>query len=374
MKITFFLRGLGLGGVERCAALVGEGLAARGFQVTLVTLGDATNLWQERTRTVRVVDLSQAWHPKKPWTWLAGWRAARKLATEADVVVAATFLMPLYMAWLATRGLGKRLVAWVHGPLANVDAAAHMNPVHRFVCQNIYRRIENIVFVSGHARQSLGKWLDEPVKPGWQVIPNFVEDVEPRPPRYPGNPLRLLFVGRIDVEKQPDLWLDTLAALVERNQLARLTVLGDGPLRGSLQAQAEKRGLAGLIEFMGTRHDVADFMRRADFLLLTSWFEGCPLVVLEAMKAGLPVVTTNAGGVVELFGEQAHEYVTEAATGVALAELILAQVPKHPALAAQLRLRSHDYDKQLLLERWSVLFNRAPGKLQLQKTELEQHR
>ncbi|MBB5191542.1 glycosyltransferase involved in cell wall biosynthesis [Silvimonas terrae] len=355
MKITFFLRGLGLGGVERCAALVGEGLAERGFDVTLVTLGDATNLWQERTRRVKVVDLSQAWQPRKPWTWLAGWRAARQLAREADIVVAATFLMPLYMSWAATRGLGKRLIGWVHGPLADVDASAHMNPLHRFACQTIYRRLKQLVFVSRHARASMGKWLKQPEAPGWDVIPNFVENIEHRPPRYPGNPLRLLFVGRIDVEKQPTLWLDTLSALVSRGQLAKLTVLGDGPLRSQLQAQAEQRGLAALIEFMGTRHDVADFMHRADFLLLTSWFEGCPLVVLEAMKAGLPVVTTAAGGVVELFGEYANDFVSPAATGEALADLVLAQVPRHPALAGQLRLRAYDYDKNLLLDRWAAL-------------------
>ncbi|GGP22805.1 glycosyltransferase [Silvimonas iriomotensis] len=355
MKITFFLRGLGLGGVERCAALVGEGLAERGFDVTLVTLGDATNLWQERTRRVKVVDLSQTWNGRKPWTWLAGWRATRQLAREADIVVAATFLMPLYMTWAATRGLRKRVLAWVHGPLADVDASAHMNPIHRLACQSIYRRIGEAVFVSRHARESMSKWLGEPIARGWEVIPNFVENIEPRPPRYPGNPVRLLFVGRIDVEKQPTLWLDTLSALVSRGQLARLTVLGDGPLRAHLQSQAEQRGLASLIEFMGTRHDVADFMHRADFLLLTSWFEGCPLVVLEAMKAGLPVVTTPAGGVVELFGEYAPDYVAEAATGAALADRILTQVPRHPALAGQLRLRAYDYDKNVLLDRWAAL-------------------
>ncbi|GAB7127352.1 hypothetical protein JCM19000A_18590 [Silvimonas sp. JCM 19000] len=360
MNITIFLRGLGLGGVERCAAVVGEGLRERGFNVTLVTLGDATNRWTERTAHLKVVDLSTVWHPKKPWTWLAGWRAARALARQSDVVIAATFLMPLYMAWAATRGLPTRLIGWVHGPLGDLDRNAHMNPVHRFACQTLYRKLQELVFVSKHARASMAQWLGQPEGAHWQVIPNFVEDAALRPPQYPANPLRLLFVGRIDVEKQPALWLDTLAALVERDRLARLTVVGDGPLRGWVESEAQRRGLQQLIEFTGARDDVGAFMQRADFLLLTSWFEGCPLVVLEAMKAGLPVVSTNAGGVVELFGDAPEDFVAAEASGAALAAVILAQEPKHPALSARLKLRSHAFDAPVLLNRWATLLNTRP--------------
>ena len=361
MNVTIFLRGLGLGGVERCAALVGEGLAARGVNVTLVTLGDATNRWQARTGNLRVVDLSQTWHPKKPWTWLAGWRAARALAQQSDVLIAATFLMPLYMAWAATRGLPTRLIGWVHGPLGDLDRAAKMNPVHRFACQSLYRKLPELIFVSKHARASMARWLARPEQPHWQVIPNFVEDALLRPPHYPGKPLQLLFVGRVDVEKQPSLWLDTLAALVQKNTLARLTVVGDGPLLGWLQSEASRRGLALLLECVGARDDVGAFMQRADFLLLTSWFEGCPLVVLEAMKAGLPVVSTNAGGVVELFDDHAADFVVDTASGEALASKILAQVPAHPALSARLKLRSHAFDAPVLLDRWASLLQTTPA-------------
>ncbi len=96
------------------------------------------------------------------------------------------------------------------------------------------------------------------------------------------------------------------------------------------------------------------------FLLLTSWFEGCPLVVLEAMKAGLPVVSTNAGGVVELFGDAPEDFVAAEASGAALAAVILAQEPKHPALSARLKLRSHAFDAPVLLNRWATLLNTRP--------------
>ncbi len=355
MKIVFFVRDLGLGGVERCVALVAEGLVARGFDVTVALLGGNRNLWQKYTTDVRVVSLAEVWNGRKPWSWPAGWRAARRLAKEADVVIAATFLMPLYMAWAATLGLNKRLIAWVHGPKAELDAFARMNPIHRTACQFIYRRVREIVCVSGHARDSLSRWLGKPVLAGWRVMPNFVEPMTPRAARQPGSPLELLFVGRIAVEKQPHLWLDTLQALARRGIAARLTVVGDGPLQDWLAGEAGRRGLSESLILAGRRDNVADYLRAADLLLLTSSFEGCPLVVLEAMQAGLPVVSTNAGGVYELFGERRTDFIAEQASGEALAATIAAQLPRYAELAEWEQQRARDYAPDVLLDKWAGL-------------------
>lgn len=355
MKIVFFVRDLGLGGVERCVALVAEGLAARGFDVTVALLGGNCNLWEKHTAGVRVASLAQCWHGRKPWTWPAGWRAARRLVSDADVVIAATFLMPLYMAWAATRGLNKRLIAWVHGPKAELDAFARMNPIHRTACQFIYRRVREIVCVSEHARDSLARWLGKSVPAGWRVMPNFVEPMTPRAVRQPGSPLELLFVGRIAVEKQPHLWLDTLQALARRGIAARLTVVGDGPLQDWLAGEAGRRGLSESLVLAGRRDDVADFLRAADLLLLTSSFEGCPLVVLEAMQAGLPVVSTNAGGVYELFADRRDDFIAAQASGEALAATIAAQLPRYAELVEWERRRAQDYAPDALLDKWADL-------------------
>lgn len=361
MKVAIFLRDLGLGGVERCAVLVGEGLVARGFDVTLVLLGGNRNLWASRIHGVKVVDLCGEWRPLKPLTWLRGWRAARRIAIDHDVVIAGTFLLPLYMAYAATRGLGKRVLAWVHGPMYELDAFARMNPVHRFACQYIYRRLGELVFVSQHARDSLARWLRQEPGKGWQVLPNFIDDdagaaspvAAPVAVQCSGDPLRLLFVGRIAVEKQPQLWLDTLAALAAKGVAAALTIVGDGPLEGWLRAEAEARGLGDRLTFAGRQDHVTPYLHDADVLLLTSSFEGCPLVVLEAMALGLPVVSTNAGGVYELFGEYCRDFVVEEASGEALAALIVAQ--DRPVLSAFLLARARHYAAAATLEQWAAL-------------------
>ncbi|WP_028456720.1 glycosyltransferase [Chitinilyticum litopenaei] len=410
MKVAIFLRDLGLGGVERCAVLVGEGLAARGFEVTLVLLGGSHNLWQSRIDRVKVVDLSTGWHPKQPWTWLKGWRAARRIAREHDVVIAGTFLLPLYMTYAATLGIrakgrpaqpavagadgkgsrqrshrngqvvhedgeqrttthrqaqqaGCRVMGWVHGPMHELDAFARMNPVHRFACRFVYRLLDELVFVSQHARDSLARWLGAAPKPGWRVLPNFIDDDGVGQGQMPSalhashlsphSPLKMLFVGRIAEEKQPGLWLDTLAALNARGLSAQLTVVGDGPLEGWLHDEADRRGLGGQLVFAGRQDIVTPWLQAADVLLLTSSFEGCPLVVLEAMALGLPVASTNAGGVYELFGERRDDFVVAEASGAALAVLIGSQ--DRAALSAWLLERAAQYSASATLARWCVM-------------------
>ena len=357
-KVAIFLRDLGLGGVERCAVLVGEALAARGFAVTLVLLGGNRNLWTSRINRVQVVDLSSQWQPLKPWTWLAGWRAARRIAAEHDIVIAGTFLLPLYMAYAATLGLKKRVIAWVHGPFYELDAFAKMNPVHRAACQFAYRRLDELIFVSNHAKDSMARWLESELKSIWQVLPNFVDAAQAIPaavPRAKGSPLRLVFVGRIAVEKQPQLWLDTVAALNAKQVSAHLTVVGDGPLEDSLKNEIKHRGLSEQITLAGRQENVSTYLAQADVLLLTSSFEGCPLVVLEAMPMGIMVASTNAGGVYELFAERRDAFVANEASGEALAQLITQQQTHASELSDWLKQRAEQYSQAALIERWVAL-------------------
>lgn len=398
MKLVILTRDLGLGGVERCVALVSEGLAARGVSVEIIMLGGKRNLWGKHLSGVKVHDLSGVWHGKKPWTWLAGWRAVHRIVADADVVLAATFLMPLYMGWLATRFLPARFLGWIHGPLAELDAFARMNPIHRAACQFIYRRMDELVCVSEHSRQSLARWLDIAAKPSWRVLPNFVEPAAPRaayspspyveqscglhaitpanregaecaadeafPPspacgRGAGGEVRsfqLLFVGRIAVEKQPHLWLDTLEALAARGFSAELTVLGEGPLKEWVEAEASRRELT--VHILGHIGGVEEYMRQADWLLLTSNFEGFGLVVLEAMQVGLPVVTTNSGGVCDFFAGRQDEFVTIKASGEALAALIEAQFPHYLEVADWCVRRAQDYAPERMLDQWERLLRR----------------
>jgi glycosyltransferase involved in cell wall biosynthesis len=113
-----------------------------------------------------------------------------------------------------------------------------------------------------------------------------------------GRPL-LLQVGRLDPLKDVATSLRVMKRL-QGDVQAILVLIGEGPDRGRLETMAQSLHLEDSVMFMGARREVAAWMSAADVLLHTSLSEALPLVLLEAMEAGLPVVAADVGGVREL--------------------------------------------------------------------------
>jgi glycosyltransferase involved in cell wall biosynthesis len=114
------------------------------------------------------------------------------------------------------------------------------------------------------------------------------------------NELRLLSVGRLDPEKNPLLLLDVFVRLREREPRWRLTVAGEGPLRGALERRAAELGIGDELELLGYVPNGArlwQLYRSSHVFLHVSLTEGLPQVVFEAQAAGLPIVATDVGGV-----------------------------------------------------------------------------
>lgn len=110
---------------------------------------------------------------------------------------------------------------------------------------------------------------------------------------------RLLFVGLLVRRKGVHVLLEAMAAAGLPPDV-RLRVAGDGPERVELEAQAHRSGLADRVEFLGFRSDVPQLLAEADAFVLPSAMEQQPLVLIEAMGAGKPVVATDVGGVREM--------------------------------------------------------------------------
>lgn len=111
-----------------------------------------------------------------------------------------------------------------------------------------------------------------------------------------GKEATVMMVCRLVAAKRVDRFLHALALARTRGARLRAVIVGDGPERARLQSIAVGAGLtADVVEFLGARTDVPILMKSADILALSSDHEGFPNVLLEAMVAGLPVVTTPAG-------------------------------------------------------------------------------
>ncbi|RJQ32850.1 MAG: glycosyltransferase family 1 protein [Actinobacteria bacterium] len=136
------------------------------------------------------------------------------------------------------------------------------------------------------------------------LMPNAVSDVffrkEPR--RVPKDYLRLLFVGRLCIQKRVDRLLDALAIT---KAPVELTIVGDGELRLSLENQVRRLGLNN-VDFAGAKNgdELVKYYQQADVFVLPSDREaGMPLVLMEAMACGLPVIGSDVLGVSEFVSD-----------------------------------------------------------------------
>ena len=129
----------------------------------------------------------------------------------------------------------------------------------------------------------------------YAVVPNGIDldrfSADPDP--VPG---RVLMVGRLASPKRHDLAVEALALVPE----AELHLVGDGPLASSVDSLARSLGVEARVHALGPRDDVPELLSHAACALLLSDYEGWPLVLMEAMAAGVPVVASAVGGVPEL--------------------------------------------------------------------------
>ena len=148
------------------------------------------------------------------------------------------------------------------------------------------------------------------------VIPNVIDlaaferAAGPVVRRPPGGAVTVVSVARCVAAKRLDRFLRVLHGARANGAAVRGVLVGEGPERPALEALAGRLGLGpDAVRFLGERHDVPRLLREMDVLLLTSDHEGFPNVVLEAMAAGIPVITTPAGDAARLVDDGVTGYV-----------------------------------------------------------------
>jgi len=138
----------------------------------------------------------------------------------------------------------------------------------------------------------------------------------------PSEPL-VVTVGSLTPQKAQHVLLDAFAEVRRRVPQAVLVIAGDGPLRDALESQASRLGLEGGARLLGTRLDATDLIAASNVFALTSSREGLSITLLEAMRAGRPVVATRVGGSAEAIAEGATGLLVEPGDAPATAEALI---------------------------------------------------
>ncbi len=150
---------------------------------------------------------------------------------------------------------------------------------------------------------AMGRFLRERLRvPSARIV--HIDNGLPLPAAsVPSGPVRLLlFVGLLIRRKGVHVLLEAMAA-ADLPPDVRLLVAGDGPEREALEQLSSRLGLDARVAFLGFRADVPDLLAEADAFVLPAAMEQQPLVLIEAMGAGKPVVATDVGGVREMVAD-----------------------------------------------------------------------
>ncbi len=151
----------------------------------------------------------------------------------------------------------------------------------------------------------------------------------------PPQTLAVLIVAALTKKKGHRYAFDALARMPDKGKDIALFVVGEGSERASLTAYAHQLGITERVFFLGGKTDISALLSAVDVFLLPSLWEGMPNALLEAMAAGLPVISTNVGGVSEIVknGETGYLVPKEDARAISVA---LQAMKDNPALRTNL--------------------------------------
>lgn len=197
---------------------------------------------------------------------------------------------------LAATFLGIPFSFTLHGPV-DLDEAPQARLKRKIAAADIVACISHFARSQGMLHADPADW------PKLRIVHCAVDPTlyaRTGPAANPHGPVRLVFVGRLAPEKGVRVLLEALGQACAKGADLRLTVIGDGPDRATLEAMAAPFGET--VRFTGyqSQDEVAAHLAQGDIFVLPSFAEGVPVVLMEAMASGLPVITTRIAGIPEL--------------------------------------------------------------------------
>jgi len=292
MRLTLVIASLGRGGAERTASVLASAWAEKGIHVTLITYlrddvpayplhagvvlrqlhlrgGAARHFFHGLVRNLKVV------------------RALRRAIRESAPDLIVSFMdIPNVLTLLAARGINAPVVVTEHTHPAYYDIGWMWQILRRLV----YDRADALVCMT----TPVLSWFQQRFKIRGFIIPNSVDP----PPSHVDKLLKrdmtksfVIAMGRLSWEKGFDLLLDAFSRIAVRHPNWSLRILGEGPLRQSLEEQVQNLNLNGRVELTGALEDPFPVLQAADIFVFSSRFEGFGNALCEAMACGLPVIS-----------------------------------------------------------------------------------
>ena len=335
MKIAYIVtRADPIGGVQIHVKDLASAVQAQGHDVTVLTGGAGPFVDALRAQGTPVIPLRHLIVPIGPMSDpLALKEILGRLRELRPDLLALHSAKAGVLGRIAGRWLGVPAVLTAHGWTFTPGFPPIQGAAYRRIERLVGPLTSKIIAVSEFDRR-LG--LEARIVPPHRIVTvhNGMPDVPASLRADPGRaPPRMIMVARLGAQKDHPTLLRALAGLTDRPW--QLDLIGEGPLQDDMRALATTLGIADRVRFLGQRLDVDRLLAEAQLALLVTNWEGFPLSILEAMRAGLPVVATAVGGIDEAVNDGVTGYLVPRA-GVDLLRDRIERLLDSPALRSQM--------------------------------------
>ena len=339
MRITLVIFALVAGGAERVMAAMANYWAEKGWTVNLLTLdsGKVPPFYPlhpavcHRSLALAGISTSPVQGLLNNFQRIRKLRAAIR-ATGPDAVISLMSETNV-LTLLATAGLGVPVLVQEQ----NDPSQQGLSRTWDTLRHRTYPRATHVVLLTA---RSLG-YFSPRVQQRARIIPNPA--MVKMPPRLanPGHDhgRTMIAMGRLVPQKGFDLLLQAFARIADRHPDWSIEILGDGPLRGELEALTEALGLRARVRLPGITQEPHGKLRRADLFVMSSRHEGFPLSLCEAMACGLPAISFDCPtGPAEIIRDGIDGVLVPPENVGALSEAmdrLMSDAPRREALAAR---------------------------------------
>jgi glycosyltransferase involved in cell wall biosynthesis len=362
VRVLFVSTSMGLGGADQQLLSGARGLLERGHQVFIVSLTPLGEMGlQARNSGIPILSLEMSRGIPDPRGLLQLARLIRRW--KPDVVHSHMVHANLMARAVRLLAPVPALVSTIH----NIDEGGRALMVGY---QLSNRLVDHMTIVSQAAAD---RFIRERIVPGrlLTVLPNGIDTDRFRVP--PGTRASLrqslgigqefvwIAVGRFEVAKDYPNMIAAYGEVHRRHPDAVLLVVGRGSLQSETEALVRAAGLERVIRFIGVRHDVPELMSAADGYVMSSAWEGMPIVLLEAASAGLPIVATAVGGNQEVVRADESGYLVPPRDSAALAAAMLRLMELPESVRRALGERGQEYVRSeysldRVVDRWEALY------------------
>ena len=288
-KILFVIPRMGAGGAEKTISWLSKKLSDSNFEVTVYSLQNIESFFSLGDKVtyihgsiiVRSNNIACRRLERLLYFFKAYFEFRKELRNNSyDLVISFNYSADMLVGLVHFLGHKIKYIC------SERNDPNQINRLKLFFLKRVYREASVFVCQSKIAYEFYSGFLGNAI-----IIPNAVDTRNNGV--LPQKQKKIISVGRLDIQKNYELLIESFLKVLEERNDYILEIYGDGLEKESLKRKITENGAEKYIYLKGNEKNIIEKMKEADFFVMTSDYEGTPNVLLEAMAAGLPVVTTD---------------------------------------------------------------------------------